>query len=71
VLWDWILPPTLDKATESPPAAPTMDVDQGFAMAFAALTFLFLAAMALRCARLVGDPYSAAPASTCEEEPLG
>ncbi|NXD73218.1 CTXD1 protein, partial [Eolophus roseicapillus] len=55
---------------ESPTAAPTIDVDKGFAMAFAALTFLFLLAMVVRCARLVVDPYSAIPTSTWEEEQI-
>ncbi|NXT22578.1 CTXD1 protein, partial [Syrrhaptes paradoxus] len=47
-----------------------IDVDKGLATAFVVLLCLFLLAMALRCARLVLDPYSAIPTSTWEEEPI-
>ncbi|NXN94850.1 CTXD1 protein, partial [Rhinopomastus cyanomelas] len=49
---------------------PPMDLDKGFAVAFVVLLGLFLLAMAVRCARLIVDPYSAIPTSTWEEEPI-
>uniref|UniRef100_A0A8B9T3N8 CTXD1 protein n=1 Tax=Anas platyrhynchos TaxID=8839 RepID=A0A8B9T3N8_ANAPL len=45
-----------------------VDVDKGFTMAFVVLVCLFLLAVAMRCAKLVVDPYSAFSASTWEEE---
>ncbi|NWU96686.1 CTXD1 protein, partial [Upupa epops] len=47
-----------------------MDVDKGFAVAFVVLLGLFLLGMAVHCARLIVDPYSAIPTSTWEEEPI-
>ncbi|NWH68815.1 CTXD1 protein, partial [Geococcyx californianus] len=55
---------------ETPTALPAIDVDKGFAVAFVVLLGLFLLAMAVRCGRLVVDPYSAIPTSTWEEEPI-
>uniref|UniRef100_A0A493T477 Cortexin 1 n=1 Tax=Anas platyrhynchos platyrhynchos TaxID=8840 RepID=A0A493T477_ANAPP len=40
----------------------------GFTMAFVVLVCLFLLAVAMRCAKLVVDPYSTFSASTWEEE---
>ncbi|XP_062453609.1 cortexin domain containing 2 [Rhea pennata] len=53
------------------PPPPALGVDEGIAVAFVVLMCLFLLAMAVRCARLVVDPYSAIPAATWEEEQLG
>ncbi|NWH69653.1 CTXD1 protein, partial [Piaya cayana] len=55
---------------ETATALPALDVDKGFAVAFVVLLGLFLLAMAVRCGRLVVDPYSAIPTSTWEEEPI-
>ncbi|XP_025934930.1 cortexin domain-containing 1-like [Apteryx rowi] len=52
----------------APPPLPALDVDKGIAVAFVVLLCLFLLAMAVRCARLVVDPYSAIPTATWEEE---
>ncbi|NXL86119.1 CTXD1 protein, partial [Alectura lathami] len=53
---------------ESSATPPAIDVDKGFAIAFVALTCLFLLAVMVRCAKLIVDPYSAIPTSTWEEE---
>ncbi|NXD17629.1 CTXD1 protein, partial [Nothocercus nigrocapillus] len=53
---------------EAVPAS--LDVDRAVAVAFVVLLGLFLLAMAVRCARLVVDPYSAIPTATWEEEQL-
>ncbi|NXU55619.1 CTXD1 protein, partial [Turnix velox] len=55
---------------ETPSAPPALDMDKGLATAFVVLLGLFLLAMAVRCARLVVDPYRAIPTSTWEEEPI-
>ncbi|NXM76655.1 CTXD1 protein, partial [Serilophus lunatus] len=55
---------------DAPPAPPALDVDRAVATAFVVLLGLFLVAVAVRCARLVVDPYSAIPTSTWEEEPI-
>ncbi|NXS12296.1 CTXD1 protein, partial [Neodrepanis coruscans] len=49
---------------------PPLDVDRGVATAFVVLLALLLVAVAVRCARLVADPYSAIPISTWQEEPI-
>ncbi|NWY64542.1 CTXD1 protein, partial [Erithacus rubecula] len=55
---------------EPPTAPPALDVDKAVATAFVVLLGLFLLAIAVRCARLVLDPYSAIPTSTWQEEPV-
>ncbi|NXH92247.1 CTXD1 protein, partial [Edolisoma coerulescens] len=55
---------------DTPTVPPAMDVDKAMATAFVVLLGLFLLAIAVRCARLVVDPYSAIPTSTWEEEPI-
>ncbi|NXQ86211.1 CTXD1 protein, partial [Nyctibius grandis] len=55
---------------ENATAPPAVDVDKGFAVAFVVLLCLFLAAMVVRCGKLIVDPYSAIPTSTWEEEQI-
>ncbi|NXX79065.1 CTXD1 protein, partial [Urocolius indicus] len=55
---------------ENTAAPPAVDLDKGFAMAFVVLLGLFLLAMAVRCGKLIVDPYSAIPTSTWEEEQI-